>query len=130
MSDNNDDDEALRATLRAAGWVGTKAFVEPGTPVARGGGDAKPAEKSPEAKRKAEERERKLAEGWRQHNVMAPDDADARELLSYLAQKIKSKTARINIRAVLTDPKLVAIGRRVRRLRGNDADQVRGLLGL
>jgi hypothetical protein len=61
---------------------------------------------------------------------MAPDDAESRELLSHLAQKIKSRTVRRNIRAVLADPGLVAIGRRVRRLRGENADQVRKLLGL
>ena len=70
------DEQTLRATLHQAGWVETTAFVEPGTPVACGG--EKRSERTPEAKRKAEERDRKLAEGWRQHNVMAPDDEDAR----------------------------------------------------
>jgi hypothetical protein len=52
------------------------------------------------SERKAEERARKLAERWRQHNVEAPDNADARELLSHLAEKFKSKAMRKAVRAV------------------------------
>jgi hypothetical protein len=117
--------QSLKAKMRLAGWKETTAFIEPD-------GAAEPAteEQSPEAKRKADQRERDLAEGWRQHNVKAPDDADARELLTHLAQAIKSKKLRKVVRAVLADPDLVVIGRRVRRLRGEDGAQVRKLLGL
>ena len=121
-------EQALR-TLREVGWSEKKAFVPPGTPGANGGGE-KRSEQSPEARRKAEERVRKLAEGLRQHSVFTPDDADARELISHLAAKIKSKAMRKAVRAVLADPELVVIGRRVRRLRGDAGDQVRKLLGL
>jgi len=123
-------EQALR-TLREVGWSEKNALVPPGAPDAPGGGEKRSrSEQSPEAKRKAEERARKLAEGWRQHNVEAPDNADARELLSHLAEKFKSKAIRKAVRAVLADPELVVISRRVRRLRGDAGDQVRKLLGL
>lgn len=117
--------QSLKAKLRLAGWKETTAFIEPD-------GAAEPATEaqSAEAKRKADQRERDLAEGWRQHNVKAPDDADARELLTHLAQAIKSKKLRKAVRAVLADPDLIMIGRRVRRLRGEPGTQVRKLLGL
>jgi len=117
--------QSLKAKLRLAGWRETKAFIEPD-------GIADPAteNRTAEATRKAEQRERDLAEGWRQHNVKAPDDADARELLSHIAQAIESKRFRKILRTVLADPDLVVIGRRVRRLRGEAGTQVRTLLGL
>ncbi|SIO37317.1 hypothetical protein SAMN05443247_04550 [Bradyrhizobium erythrophlei] len=123
-------EQALR-TLREVGRSEKKALVPPGTPGANGGGQKRSrSEQSPEAKRKAEERVRKLAEGLRQHSVFTPDDADARELISHLAAKIKSKAMRKAVRAVLADPELVVIGRRVRCLSGNAGDQVRKLLRL
>ncbi|MBX9842118.1 MAG: hypothetical protein K2Z80_09965, partial [Xanthobacteraceae bacterium] len=117
--------QSLKAKLRLAGWRETTAFIEPD------GSAQKPVDnRSAEAERKAEQRERDLAEGWRQHNVKAPDDPDARELLSYVAQALKSKKLRRIIRSALSDPDLVMIGRRVRRLRGDVGDQVRKALGL
>jgi len=118
-------EQSLKQKLRLAGWREATAFIEPDDNA------EVPIEKqSPQAKRKAAQRERDLAEGWRQHNVRAPDDPDARELLGHLAQAMKSKKVRKIIRAVLADPELVVIGRRVRRLRGDAGVQVRNLLGL
>lgn len=117
--------QSLKAKLRLAGWRETTAFIEPDGTI-----DPATENRSAEATRKQEQRERDLAEGWRQHNVRAPDDPDARELLSHLAQAIKSKKLRKTLRAVLADPDLVVIGRRVRRLRGEASTQVRQLLSL
>lgn len=120
--------EELRETLLKKGWIETTALVEPDTevPSRNNSGQARSAG----AARKAEQRERDLAAGWKQHNVKAPDDADARELLSFVAQVIKSKKARQIIRVALADPDLIRIGRRVRRLGGEPGTRVRQLLGL
>lgn len=121
----NSEKKSLKQELRLAGWRETTAFIEPDDGV-----EGASVQQSPEAKRKTEQRERDLIEGWRQHNVKAPDDADARELLSHIAQAIKSKKVRKIVRAALADPELIVIGRRVRRLRGEAGDQVRKLLCL
>jgi hypothetical protein len=121
-------DEQLREALVGKGWTETTAFVEPGTPAAEA---PKASEtRSADAERKALEREELRRDGWRQHNVMAPDDALAREFLSAAAQKIKSKKILGALRAALDDPKLIKIGRKIRRLRGDAGDQVRKLLDL
>jgi hypothetical protein len=125
------DKSSLKSLLRDAGWKEAKAFIEPGcTHSFISQDDEESSERSSEARRKAEQRARDLANGWRQLNVRAPDDPDARELLVHIAEAIRSKTVRRNIRAVMADPALVMIGRRVRRLRGGAADQVRALLAL
>lgn len=119
-------DAELRETLRRKGWVEAKALVEPGAGISPQSNRG--PRRSVEAQRKAEERERDLAAGWRQHNVKAPDDADARELLSSVAQALKSQKLRKAIRLTLADPDLITIGRRVRRLKGEAGARVRDLL--
>ena len=121
----NSKKQSLKQKLRLAGWRETTAFIEPDDSA-----EGVSEKQSPAAKRKPEQRERDLIVGWRQHNVKAPDDSDARELLSHIAQVIKSKKIRKIIRAALADPELIVIGRRVRRLRGEAGDQVRKLLCL
>ena len=121
-------DAELRETLLRKGWVEAKALVEPGAGVTPQPNQTRG--RTAEAQRKAEERERDLAAGWRQHNVKAPDDADARELLSFVAQALKSPKLRKAIRLTLADPDLISIGRRVRRLKGEAGARVRDLLKL
>lgn len=121
-------EEQLRQVLVEKGWTETKAFVEPGTPTASKRNTA--ASRSADAERKAREREELQEKGWRQHNVMAPDDPIAREFLSAAAAAIKSKTILKALRTALADPDVVKIGRRVRRLRGEPGERVRQLLHL
>ncbi len=121
-------DSELRDALLRNGWIEAKALVEPGSGIAPQSNQ--PRRRTAAAQRKAEQRERDLAEGWRQHNVKTPDDADARELLSCVAQALKSQKLRKAIRLTLVDPDLLMIGRRVRRLRGEAGRQVRDLLKL
>lgn len=116
------------ACLKREGWREVRAFIEPTEPV-----DDTKNEKSEartDADRKADQRKRQLADGLRQINVVAPEDEDARALVMQVAKAIRSKPVRRDIAAVLADRDLVKIGRKVRRLRGNEADQVRALLKL
>ena len=113
------------ARLKREGWREVRAFIEPIEPV-----DDTKNEKSEartDADRKADQRKRQLADGLRQINVVAPEDEDARALVMQVAKAIRSKPVRRDIAAVLADRDLVKIGRKVRRLRGNEADQVRAL---
>ena len=121
-------DEQLREALLKNGWIETTALVEPGTAVPP---KSKPSPaRSAEADRKAQEREELIRQGWRQLNVIAPDDPLAREFLAAAAREIKSKKTLRALRAALADPELIMIGRRVRRLRGDVGDHVRKLLVL
>lgn len=141
-SNHNEHREAL---LKSGYWIETMALVElantaAGEPKATrgangsaGAGKAKAtriASGGADAARKAKEREKLLKEGWRQHNVLAPDNPLAREFLSAAAEKLKSRKILRALRAAMEDPDLVVIGRKVRRLRGEAGDQVRRLLGL
>lgn len=69
-----------------------------------------------EARRKAEQRERDLAEGWRQHNVKAPNNSAARSLLSRVASEITSDRKRDAVSASLDDPELVLMAQQYKRL--------------
>lgn len=117
-----------KARLRREGWREVRAFIEPIEPPPPKSGDEQ--ERRSNAERKADQRQRQLAEGLKQINVVAPEDEDARALVMQVAKAIRSKLVRRDVAAVLADRDLVKIGRRVRRLRGNAADQVRALLKL
>jgi|SRR5665213_313701 len=121
------DAEQARNALLQKGWNETVALVPPGTATSSKRNDAT---RSPEAERKAKERLHMREQGWNQHNVMAPNNALAREFLSAAAQRIKSPKVLKALRAALDDPDLVRIGKKVRRLRGEKGDQVRKMLGL
>ncbi|KQT12618.1 MULTISPECIES: hypothetical protein [Bradyrhizobium] len=117
-----------KARLKREGWREVRAFIEPGeqAPATK----SEQTEARTDAERKADQRQRQLADGLRQVNVVAPKDDDARALVMQVAKAIRSKAVRRDIAAVLADRDLVKIGRKVRRLRGNVADQVRALLKL
>jgi hypothetical protein len=117
-----------KARLRREGWLEVRAFVEP-SEQATGTTSEKPEART-DAERKADQRKRQSADGLKQLNVVAPEDDDARALVMQVAQAIRSKPVRRDIAAVLTDRDLVKIGRKVRRLRGDVANQVRALLKL
>lgn len=131
-TDNGGEDDSpvselpLKEMLRRAGWTETKAFVEPGSH--RTGSTESASKRKTDAERKVDQRKRDLEGGMRQINVKAPDEDDARALLMQVARAIKSKAVRRDVAAVLADRALVRIGRKVRRLRGDAADQVRALL--
>jgi hypothetical protein len=127
----DDGPPSLKSCLKDAGWREVKAYIEPTPGAASVGAAAGESPKSrSEAKRKAAQRERDRVAGWRQHNVRAPDTSEARELIAHVAERVKSKQFLRIVRAVLADPDLVKIGRKVRRLRGPAADEVRTLLKL
>ncbi|MDU0957792.1 MAG: hypothetical protein E7A86_21860, partial [Bradyrhizobium sp.] len=105
-----------------------RAFIEPNEP-STGTKQERPGART-DAERKADQRQRQLADGLKQINVVAPKDDDARALIMQVARAIMSKPVRRDIAAVLADRDLVKIGRRVRRLRGSAADQARALLKL
>lgn len=117
-----------KARLRREGWLEVRAFVEPSEQST--GATSEKSEARTNAERKADQRKRQSAEGLKQINVVAPEDDDARALIMQIAKALKSKAVRRDIAAVLADRDLVKIGRKVRRLRGNAADQVRALLKL
>jgi hypothetical protein len=126
------DQRSLKKLLRKAGWTEKRAFFEPendGPGVFAEDDDGSPKARS-NAERKADQRKRKLDAGFRQLNVEAPDDDDARALIAQVAKASQSKQARRDVRAVLADRDLVMIGRRVQRLRGQASAQVRALLKL
>ncbi|KQT12898.1 MULTISPECIES: hypothetical protein [unclassified Bradyrhizobium] len=117
-----------KARLKREGWREVRAFIEPTEPA------ASTKKEKPEARtdgeRKADQRRRQHADGLRQINVVAPEDNDARALIMQVAKAVGSKAVRRDIAAVLADRDLVKIARRVRRLRGSEADQARALLKL
>lgn len=117
-----------KARLKRDGWREVQAFIPPSEPPPPTGTEV-PGPRT-DAERKADQRKRQLADGLKQLNVVAPEDDDARALVMQVAKAIGSKTVRRDIAAVLADRELVKIGRKVRRLRGNEADQVRALLKL
>lgn len=117
-----------KTRLKREGWLEVRAFIEPSGPTA-GTTNEKPEART-DAERKADQRQRQLADGLKQINVVAPEDNDARALIMQVAKAIRSKAVRRDIAAILVDRDLVKIGRKVRRLRGNAADQVRALLKL
>ena len=129
-SERSDEPEPRisKTRLKQEGWLEVRAFIEPTEPAA----DAKneKPEARTDAERKADQRKRQLADGLRQINVVAPEGEDARALVMQVAKAIRSKLVRRDIAAVLADRDLVKIGRKVRRLRGIEADQVRALLKL
>lgn len=133
MRDGGDQAEpaseaSIKILLKRAGWKEARAFFEPADYQAEASdSDTKPRTDS---ERKAAQRKRQLDEGLRQINVMAPDEEDVRALIVQVAIACKSKPMRRAVAAVLTDRDLVSIGRKVRRLRGDAADQVRALLKL
>jgi hypothetical protein len=117
----------LVAALLRKGCVLTPALVGPNIASSL---KSQTHSRSADARRKARERQEKLDLGWKQLNVNAPSDDEARGLLAQVAKAIQSKHVRRDILAVLADRELVTIGRKVRRLRGEAADQVRMLLKL
>lgn len=117
-----------RARLKRDGWREVKAFIAPSEPPRLAENEA--LEPRTDAERKADQRQRQLAQGIRQINVEAPNDNDARALIMQVAKAIRKKAVRRDIAAILADRDLVTIARKVRRLRGNAADQVRALLKL
>lgn len=119
---------SIKILLKQAGWKEAKAFFAPGCPRAEASEPG--TERRTDAERKAAQRELHREKGLRQINVIAPDQEDARALLVQVAEAIKSKQVRRDILAVLADRELLLIGRKVRRLRGDAADQVRALLKL
>ena len=119
--------EELVAELLKRGCAVTPAIVGPSI---AGGLSSKERRRSADAERKARERDRKLKNGLRQLNVMAPNSPLAREFLMAAAEKIKSRRVLNALRAALEDPHLVTIGRKVVQLRGDVGDQVRRALDL
>ena len=117
-----------KARLKREGWREVRAFIEPNEP-STGTKQERPGART-DAERKADQRQRQLADGLKQINVVAPKDDDACALIMQVARAIMSKPVRRDIAAVLADRDLVKIGRRVRRLRGSAADQARALLKL
>ena len=117
-----------KARLKRDGWREVQAFIAPSEQPPQTVTEEQ--EPRSDAERKADHRKRQLADGLKQINVVAPEDDDARALVMQVAKAIKSKLVRRDIAAVLADRELVKIGRKVRRLRGNEADQVRALLKL
>lgn len=117
-----------KARLKRDGWREVQAFIAPSERPPQTVTEEQ--EPRSDAERKADQRKRQLADGLKQLNVVAPDDDDARLLVMQVAKAIKSKPVRRDIAAVLADRDLVKIGRKVRRLHGNEADQVRALLKL
>lgn len=119
--------EELVAALVAKGCAVTSALVGPNiaSPL-----ESKAPLRSADAGRKARERQEKLAQGWKQLNVMAPIDPVAREFLAAAALRIKSKKVLNALRAALDNPRVVTIGQRVLRLQGEAGDQVRRALRL
>jgi hypothetical protein len=117
-----------KSRLKREGWLEIRAFIEPTEPTV--GAKYEKRETRTDAERKADQRQRQLAQGLQQINVVAPEDNDARALIIQVAKAIRSKAVRRDIAAVLADRDLVKIGRRVRRLRGSEADEARALLKL
>ncbi|MGY4598109.1 hypothetical protein ACVWXL_005855 [Bradyrhizobium sp. GM22.5] len=118
-----------KARLKRDGWREVQAFIAPSEQPPQTVTEEQ--EPRSDAERKADQRKRQHADGLKQLNdVIAPDDDDARALVMQVAKAIKSKPVRRDIAAVLADRDLVKIGRKVRRLHGNEADQVRALLKL
>lgn len=117
----------LVAALLRKGCVLTPALVGPNIASSL---KSQTQSRSADARRKARERQEKLDLGWKQLNVNAPSDDEARGLLAQVAKAIRSKHVRRDILAVLADRELVTLGRKVRRLRGEAADQARMLLKL
>ena len=117
-----------KARLKRDGWREVRAFIEPIESLI--GSTNEKRETRTDAERKADQRQRQLADGLKQINVVAPEDNDARVLIMQVAKAISSKAVRRDIAAILADRDLAKIGRKVRRLRGNAADQVRALLKL
>lgn len=71
-----------------------------------------------EARRKTLQRERDLADGWRQHNVKAPNNQAARSLISRVASEIASNRKLDAVAAALDEPELVLIAQQYKRLLG------------
>jgi hypothetical protein len=82
--------------------------------------DAAATEKplSPEAERKRTQRKADKAAGWAQCHARAPDDADARELVSLVATGIIDPAFRAAIWIAVRNRHIVNLGARVLRLTG------------
>lgn len=119
--------EELVAALVEKGCAVTHALVGPNIAAAPKS-QARP--RSADAERKARERQEKLAHGRKQLNLNAPVDPLAREFLIAAAKEIKSRKVLNALRAALNEPRLVRIGQKVLRLRGEAGDEVRRLLDL
>jgi hypothetical protein len=93
--------------------------------------DAPPIEKllSPEAKRKRDQRIADKAAGWAQCHAKAPDDADARELVSLVATGIMDPTFRAAIWIAVRKPHIVSLGAQVYRLAGVRRFILRSIIG-
>ncbi len=65
------------------------------------------------AAKKARQRAAAFKNGWRQCNVNAPHDSDARRLLSEVGKSIESRRVRSAVRMALRDPDLVLQGERI-----------------
>lgn len=73
---------------------------------------------SPEAARKRKQRSGDKAAGWAQCHAKAPDDADARELVSLVATAIMDPAFRAAIWIAVRNPHIVNLGARAHRLTG------------
>ena len=93
--------------------------------------DAPPTEKplSPEAQRKRDQRTADKAAGWSQCHAKAPDDADARELVSLVATGIMDPAFRAAIWMAARNPHIVSLGAQVQRLAGIRRFIVRSIVG-
>ncbi len=111
-----------KGRLVREGWRAVRAFIEPSGPAPTTKNEN--PEARPDAERKADQRQRQLADGLKLINVVVPKDDDNRTLVMQAAKAIKSKAVSRDVAAALTDRDLVKIARRLRRLRGSAADEV------
>ncbi|MDP1602017.1 MAG: hypothetical protein Q8M03_02005 [Legionella sp.] len=90
-----------------------------------------PAEepKSAEANRKTKQRKNDDVNGWRQCNVKAPNDDDARALMAEIGIRIKNPEVRAAIRIATKNPELVVYGATASALQGFLGLIVRAILG-
>jgi len=119
--------DGLVRALVGKGWVATRALVGPGVdPV----DEVQVSHRSAAAARKADQRQRQQEKGWRQINLVAPDNERARAFLTAAAREIMDESLLEALSLALEQPKLVGVGAKVAALKGEVRDRVRGLIGL
>jgi hypothetical protein len=81
------------------------------------------------AARKTKQRAKDDARGWRQCNVKAPDDDDARTLMADIGRRLIDREFRAAIRLAATRPELVGYGAKAASLGGIRGAVLRAMLG-
>jgi hypothetical protein len=119
-----DREETFTRFLRNHGYEQVVAWIECQNPQKNSEAtnekiNGEEEEENEATRRKREQRVRDKALGWLQCNVKAPDDEEARTLLSEIALRMKDDPVfRAAIRITLKDPEIVLFGARLHSLKG------------